>query len=162
MGIAAKDSNGANLTLASVNTPLGEAPGSTPVDPADGQPFKASSENTLLAVVTALTAATQELSRINSGIPLLASVTIVSKATSATGSSYVAFDSQACERLDVVNTASGAVDIECRRGATGATLTVPAGGGYSFDGITNASEIQIRRADISNTSVSVKAEAKKV
>lgn len=47
MSIAAKDGNGAALTLASVTTPLGEAPGSTPVDPADGLPFKASSEATL-------------------------------------------------------------------------------------------------------------------
>lgn len=49
MSIAAKDGNGAALTLASVTTPLGEAPGSTPVDPADGLPFKASSEATLEA-----------------------------------------------------------------------------------------------------------------
>lgn len=49
MSIAAKDGNGANITLASTPTAAGEVPGSTPVDPADGSPFKASSEATLEA-----------------------------------------------------------------------------------------------------------------
>lgn len=44
MSIAAKDGNGAALTLNSTTTAAGEAPGSTPVDPTTGAPFKASSE----------------------------------------------------------------------------------------------------------------------
>lgn len=47
MSIAAKDGNGAALTLNSTTSAAGEVPGSTPVDPTTGAAFKASSEATL-------------------------------------------------------------------------------------------------------------------
>lgn len=50
MSIAAKDAAGTNFQLASTTTPLGELPSSSPADPNTGEPFKASSETTLLAL----------------------------------------------------------------------------------------------------------------
>lgn len=86
-------------------------------------------------------------------------VTIVSLQTSATGASYVAFGSQACEQLDLVNTAPAAVDLEVRRGGTGNTITVPAGSSRMFIGLANASDLQLRRLDQSNVQVTFTAEA---
>lgn len=47
--IAAKDANGDTLNLNSTASAAGEVPGSTPVDPTSGAPFKAASEDTLEA-----------------------------------------------------------------------------------------------------------------
>lgn len=86
-------------------------------------------------------------------------VVIVSLQTNATGATYNAFGSQACTMLDVVNTAPAAVDLEVRRGGSGNTITVPAGSSRMFVGITNASDLQVRRLDQSNTQVTFTAEA---
>ena len=86
-------------------------------------------------------------------------VTIVSLQTNATGTTYNAFASQACEQLDIVNTASGAVDLEVRRGGSGNTIIVPGGSSRMFIGITNASDLQVRRRDVSNTQVTFTSEA---
>ena len=56
MSIAAKDGNGAALTLASTTTAAGEAPGSTPVDPVSGAPFKAADDATLAAILAKIIA----------------------------------------------------------------------------------------------------------
>ena len=86
-------------------------------------------------------------------------VTIVSLTTNATGATFVAFGSQACEQLDLVNTAPAAVDLEVRRGGTGNTITVPAGSSRMFVGLANASDLQARRLDQSNVQVTFTAEA---
>lgn len=86
-------------------------------------------------------------------------VTIVSLQTNATGTTYNAFASQACEQLDIVNTAPSAVDLEVRRGGSGNTIIVPAGSSRMFVGITNASDLQVRRLDQNNTQVTITAEA---
>lgn len=86
-------------------------------------------------------------------------VTIVSLQTNATGATYNAFASQACEALDIVNTAAAAVDLEVRRGASGNTIIVPAGSSRMFVGLSNASDLQVRRLDQSNTQVTFTAEA---
>lgn len=86
-----------------------------------------------------------------------ATVTIMAVATSGTGATYVAFGAQACSSLDIVNNTG--VDIEVRRGAAGNTLVVRDGYSRLIQGITNASQIQVRRADVSNTPASVTAEA---
>jgi len=79
MSIAAKDGNGAALTLASVTTPLGEAPGSTPVDPTDGLPFKASSEVTLEATRVLLASMLARLQVPSAADPTAASEGIVTR-----------------------------------------------------------------------------------
>lgn len=66
MSIAAKDGNGAALTLASTTTAAGEVPGSTPVDPSTGAAFKASSEATL-ELIRALLAGTVSVSNVTTG-----------------------------------------------------------------------------------------------
>ena len=86
-------------------------------------------------------------------------VTIVSLQTNATGSTYNAFGSQACEMLDIVNTQPAAVDLEVRRGGSGYTIVVPAGSSRMFVGLSNASGLQVRRLDQSNTQVTFTAEA---
>lgn len=86
-------------------------------------------------------------------------VTIVSLQTNATGATFNAFASQACEQLDIVNTAPAAVDLEVRRGGSGNTIIVPAGSSRMFVGLSNASGLQVRRLDQSNTQVTITAEA---
>ena len=86
-------------------------------------------------------------------------VTIVALTTSATGATFVAFGSQACEQLDLVNTAPAAVDLEIRRGGSGNTIIVPAGSSRMFVGLSNASDLQVRRFDQSNTQITFTGEA---
>lgn len=86
-------------------------------------------------------------------------VTIVSLQTNATGTTYNAFGSQACEMLDLVNTAPSAVDLEVRRGGSGNTIVVPAGSSRMFVGLSNASDLQVRRLDQSNAQVTFTGEA---
>jgi hypothetical protein len=86
-------------------------------------------------------------------------VTIVSNQTSATGATWVALGSQACEQLDIVNTAPTAVDLEVRRGSGGNTIVVPAGGSRMFIGLANASDLQVRRFDQSSAQVTFTGEA---
>lgn len=88
-------------------------------------------------------------------------VTIVSLQTNVVGTTYNAFASQACEMLDIVNTALNAVDLEVRRGGSGATIIVPAGSSRMFIGLSNASGLQVRRRDTSNAQVTFTAEAVK-
>ena len=82
---------------------------------------------------------------------------IVSTATSGTGSTYVPFTAGVCTSLQVTN--GTGVPIELRRGGAGSTIILLSGSGYRFIGITNASDIQMRRQDLSNTIVTVSAEA---
>lgn len=90
-------------------------------------------------------------------VPNAKSVTIMSLTTAATGSTYTAFGSQACNSLDIVNTSS--VAIEYRRGATGNAMTILSGSSRLIVGITDASQIDVRRVDQSNTQITIPAEA---
>lgn len=87
--------------------------------------------------------------------------TILKLTTSATGTTFVAFPSQACERLDIVNAEPDAVDLQIRRGGSGETLCIPAGTTRMVEAIADASDIQVRRYDLSDTPIEVKAEALK-
>ena len=89
--------------------------------------------------------------------PHATTVTIVAATTNATGSSWTAFSSQACDALDLLNNTG--VTIEYRRGAAGTAMQVPTGTSRLIIGITNASAIDVRRVDQSNTQVAVQAEA---
>ncbi len=99
------------------------------------------------------------VSLIGAGSAVGSSAVVVSLQTNATGTTYNAFASQACSSLDIVNTNPLAVDLEVRRGASGSTIIVPAGSSRMFVGITNASDLQVRRQDTSNTQVTFTAEA---
>ncbi|MEN9885468.1 MAG: Erwinia phage phiEaP-8 [Pseudomonadota bacterium] len=94
---------------------------------------------------------------VNSSIPTTGSGTILQLQTSTTGSTYVAFQAQACVALDIVNNTG--VTIEYRRGATGTAMQIPNGAARMVIGITNANQIDVRRTDTSNTQVTLQAEA---
>jgi hypothetical protein len=90
-------------------------------------------------------------------VPGAQSVTILSLTTAATGATYTAFASQACNSLDIVNTSS--VAIQYRRGATGNAMTILGGSSRLIVGISNANQIDVRRVDQSNTQITIPAEA---
>jgi hypothetical protein len=79
-------------------------------------------------------------------------------ATSATGATFVSLTAGTCTEVAILNVATTAVDLEVRRGGAGQTVTLPFGSSQLFEAITNSSDIQIRRLDQSNTSVTVKFE----
>lgn len=86
-----------------------------------------------------------------------ARVTIVYAITSVTGSGWVAFGDLACDYLDIKGDAGA--DIEYRRNGAGNAFTIAAGSSRMAYGITNASQIQVRRVDQSTTQLTVQAEA---
>jgi hypothetical protein len=92
-----------------------------------------------------------------SSIPLASSAIIVSIQTSTTGSNWVSFSSQACNALDIVNVSG--FTIEYRRGGTGDSIPIPTGSARLVVGITNASDISLRRVDLSNTQITITSEA---
>lgn len=82
------------------------------------------------------------------GVPVIGSV-----ATSALGTEWVALGAQACARVEVINDTG--TKLLLRRNGGGNTLPLYDGFARLFRGITNASQLQVRRADSSNTPVTV-------
>lgn len=109
------------------------------------------------AVTGPLTNTELRASPIPAGVPSATSVVIMSLTTAATGSNYTAFSSQTCNSLDIVNSSS--VSIEYRRGAAGNSMTILSGSSRLVVGITNANQIDVRRVDLSNTQITIPAEA---
>lgn len=93
----------------------------------------------------------------NGSLPTVTSGTILSLTTNATGTTYTAFSSTTCTALDLVNNTG--VTIEYRRGASGSAMQIPDKSARLIIGITNANQIDVRRTDVSNTTVSLQAEA---
>ena len=87
--------------------------------------------------------------------------------TSATGTAWVPFGSQACSSLDLRNTAvqstsptaiAAATNLRWRRvGGSGVHHTLREGASDLVLGITNANQVEIQRADGSNTQISLSA-----
>lgn len=75
--------------------------------------------------------------------------------TAATGTNYTAFASQACMQLTIVNDTG--VTIEFQQDAAGVAIPIVTADRYTIFGIVNASVIGVRRADTSNSQVTVKA-----
>ena len=71
--------------------------------------------------------------------------------TSATGATTVALPGQACSQVTLFNGTGTAIDVF----QSGAAVSVPAGVVTTFTGLTNASQLFIRRTDTSNTQVTV-------
>lgn len=76
-------------------------------------------------------------------------------ATTIVGTNWIPFPAQACERLIVVNTTGTALEV--RQDGTGIGLPIPDGAGFTFEGISNASQLEVRRKDTANTPVDVYA-----
>lgn len=86
------------------------------------------------------------------------SVTAMHLVTSAAdGTAFVAFGAQPCTGLDVLN--NSAADIVYKRTGQAATITIKAGSSRLVRGITDAGQVSVRRADNSNASVTIEAEA---
>lgn len=74
------------------------------------------------------------------------------KQTSASGATFVALDALAAREIEFVNTTGTAIDV---RYGTGVALNVPDGAAMTFSVKANASELQIKRSDSSNTQVTI-------
>lgn len=88
-------------------------------------------------------------------IPSMASGGNISITTASTGTNFTAFASQVCKQLTLSNQ-SGTV-VEVRQGATGVALQIPTGAFYTFFGITNTNQLDVRRTDVSNTQITLTA-----
>ena len=88
-------------------------------------------------------------------LPLMASGGNLSVTTAATGTTYTAFASQACKQLTISN--QSGTTIEVRQGGAGVAFQIPTAAFYTFFGITNTNQLDVRRVDTSNTQVTVTA-----
>lgn len=82
---------------------------------------------------------------------------IMTAQTSATGATFVAFADQPANVL-VVSNATGTT-IEVRYSGAGSAFPVPNLTSYAFMAITNANQLSLRRLDVSNSQVTVSAQA---
>lgn len=73
--------------------------------------------------------------------------------TAAIGTDFVPFPDQPCNILGVLNTTGTTIVI--RQDNAGAALPLRDGQHFSFNGIRNASQISVRRADSGTTPVTV-------
>ena len=94
---------------------------------------------------------------VQSTVPYATSVTIRRVQTAADGTSWVPFPATACTQLDVVNTTG--VTIVFRRNGAGDFMSIAPDTARMIIGITNADQIQVRRADLATVLVTVEAEA---
>ena len=86
------------------------------------------------------------------------SATSVTMVDASAGATFAALAAGDCKSVYVENNRSGAVDIEVRRGGAGGTRVVPAGAWGMFDGLTDASGLQIKRLDGGAVAVTVSTE----
>ena len=61
-------------------------------------------------------------------------------------STYTPLNAQACSRVHINNTATGAVAVLVQQGGSGASITVPAATSMSFNGIKDASQLGVLAA----------------
>lgn len=87
--------------------------------------------------------------------PVLTAGGHISATTAASGTGYVAFAAQACKQLTICN--GSGVDIGVTVAGVGIEVPVFAGTYYTFFGITNASQLQVRRVDTGTVQVAVTA-----
>lgn len=99
-------------------------------------------------VVAALAGDLSVVPRLNTGGEL-------SLQSNASGATFNAFGSQACKQLTINNDTG--TKIEVRTGAETVYQPILDGMSYTFYGITNANQLAYRRADLSNTQVTLKA-----
>jgi hypothetical protein len=75
--------------------------------------------------------------------------------TAATGTNYTAFASQDCVKLTISNQTG--TSLEVRQDGAGVAFAMPTGLVFTFEGITNANQLAVRRVDTSNTQVTASA-----
>lgn len=132
---------------------------------ADSGPVVLSTEDK--AAVDAITARLPSNAIFTPGTPKTASTPVgMSVSTSATGTAWVAFGSQACSSLDLINTAvlsaspsaiAAATNLRWRYVGQTPWFTLREGASQLVLGITNANQVEIQRADGSNTQIPLAA-----
>jgi hypothetical protein len=71
--------------------------------------------------------------------------------TSSSGSTWVSLSSQACVKLTISNQTG--TSLEVRQDGAGVGFVMPTGLVFTFEGISNANQLSLRRVDVSNTQV---------
>lgn len=92
---------------------------------------------------------------VNSRTGVITSGGNISLSTSTTAGSFVTFASQACVQLTIANNTG--TTLEVQQAGTGVALPIFPASYYTFYGITDASQLGVRRVDQSTTSVTVTA-----
>jgi hypothetical protein len=87
--------------------------------------------------------------------PVMSAGGHVALATAAAGANFTPFAAQVCAQLTICNDTG--VTIEIRQGGAGVAIPVFDRTYFTLFGLTNASQIEARRADQAGTSVTVKA-----
>lgn len=82
---------------------------------------------------------------------------IGSVTTSASGSTFVPLGNYDCQAVMLQNLTG--TSIEVRRPDTSTTFVLPDQSAYPFEDISDASQLSLRRVDLSNTQVTLKYEA---
>jgi len=80
---------------------------------------------------------------------------VLTAQTAAVGSDWAAFADQACNQLTISNQTGQTIEV--RKGGAGAGFQIPTATLFTFRGITNANELEIRRVDQNNSQVTVSA-----
>lgn len=75
-----------------------------------------------------------------------------STTTAATGTNWTALPSHQTKEVSFVNLSGTSISV--RYGA-GVGLSLPNGTGFTFKGVTNTNQLQVKRTDNSNTQVAV-------
>lgn len=86
-------------------------------------------------------------------VPMMSMAGHISVTTANPGSTWTPFTAQTCKQLTVSNQTG--TTLEFRQGSRGVGFPVPTGAFYTFFGLVDASDLEVRRTDVSNTQVSV-------
>jgi len=106
-------------------------------------------------LVDPVTGATTGTSTPMAVVPMLTSCGHLAVTTSATSGTYVAFASQACKQLTIVNNTG--TTLEVQQGGSGIAIAIFPGLPFTLFGLTNTNTVGIRRVDLSTTQVTVQA-----
>jgi hypothetical protein len=74
--------------------------------------------------------------------------------TNADGESFVLLEQRYCRRVHIINDTG--VDIEVQQDGGGVALPIFAGTGFTFNGVSNANQLAVRRVDQNTAQVEVK------
>lgn len=85
--------------------------------------------------------------------PMLSSGGHISVTTDSSGTSFTSLSSQACKQVTIAN--NSGTTIEVQQGGTGVGFPIFPSTYFTFFGLTDASNLGIRRVDQSTTAVSV-------
>jgi len=81
---------------------------------------------------------------------------ILSVATSASGSTFVTLPAQTCKQLTAFNLTGTTLSFQ--RNGTGPTIEIPDGVSWMFRGLSDASNLSVKRTDEDGSAVTFKAE----